>query len=247
MFNHKLDKNGVFIGNLANYGEHYGITQYCFAHCYDLAGKSFDLCDGSKERNLTFKCKKNAAIDGVPCQYEALKLTPTCYLVRLGFNAAVVDLRQGCITLIEGKDYYFGKIKGFDAPEGAAHVDGGDDLVETNVAWYLGVDRYVHHEYLDKDIVRVRWTPHPESIMDSPYRVTKIDYPVYLVDVEDYGPYFSDAPKLLERTLFLQDYDHMMTVGIIWAGGEIPMMVSGFAKYMDVDEDNTMDEIAGGS
>ena len=247
MFNYTYDETGVHIGNLSNYGEKYGITQYRFPHSYEFAGKEFKISDGSAQHTLTFVCKENAAIDGEPCKYEALKLTTTCYLVRLGFNAAVIDLRQGRITLICGKDYFYGKIEGFEAAEDAGHVDGGDDLVETNVAWYLGVDRCVWHEYLDKDTVRVRWTPHTESVMESPYKVTKIDYPVYLVDVEDYGPFFSDAPKLLERTLFLQDYDHMMTVGIIWAGGEIPMMVSGFAKFMDVDEDAATGDIAGGS
>ena len=44
-----------------------------------------------------------------------------------------------------------------------------------------------------------------------------------------------------------QDYDHMMTVGLIYCGGELPIMVSGYAKYMDVDESFDKDSVAGNS
>ncbi len=247
MFNYTFDKDGVYIGNLSNCGEKYGITQYRFPHCYELAGKEFVISDGKAKHTITFKCKEDAAIDGVDCDYECLKLTPKTYLVRLGFNAAVVDLQQGLITLICGKDYFTGKVEGFDVPEGAGHVDAGDDMVGTNVAWYLGCDRYVWHEYYEAGKVRVRWSPNPDSDMDSPCKALKINYPVFLVDIEDIGPYYSDAPALLERCLFLQDYDHMMTVGIVWAGGETPMMVTGFAKFMDVEETTAKNTVAGAS
>ena len=52
---------------------------------------------------------------------------------------------------------------------------------------------------------------------------------------------------MLFRSIFLQDYDHMMTVGLIYCGGELPMMVSGYAKYMDVDESFDKDSVAGNS
>jgi hypothetical protein len=236
MFNYSFDKNGVYIGNLSNNGEKYGITQYRFSHNYELAKKEFVLSDGATKHTLTFKCKKLAAIDGVECQYESLKLEKKTYLVRLGFNVAVVDLRQGLITLIMGKEYFYGKIEGADIPEGAAHIDAGDEMLETNVAWHLGCNRFVWHEFIEKGSVRVRWSPNPESKNDLPCKATKINYPIFLVDIEGYGPFYSDAPKLLERCIFLQDYDHMMTVGVIFAGGEIPMMVSGFAKFMGEEE-----------
>ncbi len=47
--------------------------------------------------------------------------------------------------------------------------------------------------------------------------------------------------------IFLQDYDHMMTVGLICCGSELPMLVSGYAKYMDVDESFGKDSVAGNS
>ncbi len=236
MFNYTFDKNGVYIGNLSNNGEKYGITQYRFALNYELAGKEFVLSDGSAKHTLKFKCRKRAAIDGAECFYESLKLEVKTYLVRLGFNVAVVDLRQGLITLITGKDYFYGKIEGAVIPEGAAHADAKDDMTGTNVAWNLGCGRLVWQEFIEEGKVRVRWSPNTESKSDLPCRATKINYPVFLVDIEGYGPFYSDAPNLLERCIFLQDYDHMMTVGVIFAGGETPMMVSGFAKFMDVEE-----------
>ncbi|NLT40877.1 MAG: hypothetical protein GXX89_10535 [Clostridiales bacterium] len=249
MFNYTYDKNGVYIGNLSNKGEKYGITQYRFSHNYELAKKSFTITDGTTEHVITFEDKRKAFVDGRECEYESLKLQVKTYLVRLGYDAAVVDLQQNLITLIRGleKDYFYGRIVGAEIPEGAAHVDAGDTMVETNVAWYLGCDRFVWHEFLDEKTVRVKWSPNTSSKNDLPYKATKINYPILLVDIWGYGPFYSDVPSTLERCIFLQDYDHMMTVGLVYCGGELPMMVTGFAKYMDEEEAFDKSSVAGDS
>ena len=238
MFNYTFDKGGVYIGNLANYGEKYGITQYRFALNYELRNKEFVLCDGEKKHTLTFHGKNNVAIDGVVEEYECLKLAVKTYLVRIGYkNAAVVDLAQGLITLIMDKEYFHGKIEGFEVPEGAAHKETPDAMVETNVAWYLGCERFAQHEFIEPGKVRTRWSPHPDSTIDNDAKIVDIAHPIYLVDIDGLGPYYSDCPPLLRRAIYLQDYDHMMTVGILYNGNEKPMMVSGYAKFMDIDEE----------
>ncbi len=249
MFNYTFDKDGVYIRNLANMGEKYGIAQYRFPHNYELAKKTFTVSDGAEEHVIAFEDKRKAFVDGRECEYEALKLQVKTYFVRLGYDAAVVDLQQNLITLIRGleKDYFYGKIKGAEIPEGAAHVDAGDTMVETNVAWYLGCDRYCWQEFLDEKTVRVRWSPNDSAKNDLPYKATKINYPILLVDVWGYGPFYSDVPSTLERCIWLQDYDHMMTVGLVYAGGEYPMMVTGFAKYMDGEEEFDKNSVAGNS
>ena len=249
MFNYTYDKDGVYIANLANKGEKYGLSQYRLPHNYELARRSFTITDGKEEHAVVFEDTRKAFVDGRECEYEALKLQVKTYFVRLGYDAAVFDLQQNLATLIRGleKDYFSGRIKGAEVPEGAAHEDAGDAMAGTSVAWYLGSERFVWHEFLDEKTVRVRWTPNVSSKNDLPYRATKINYPVLLVDVWGYGPFYSDVPATLERCIFLQDYDHMMTVGLIYCGGELPFMVSGYAKFMDVEESFDKDSVAGNS
>ncbi len=249
MSHYTYDPDGVHIANLANKGEKYGITQYRFPHNYELAKRSFTITDGVGEHEIVFEDRRKAFLDGRECEYESLKLQVGTYLVRLGYDAAVFDLRRNLVTLTRGleKDWFRGRIKGAEVPEGAAHTDAGDAMVGTNVAWYLGSERFVWHEFLDEKTVRVKWTPNVDSKLDLPYTALKINEPIYLVDVRGYGPYYSDVPATLERCLFLQDYDHMMTVGLIYCAGELPMMVSGYAKFMDVDEAFDKNSVAGNS
>ena len=42
----------------------------------------------------------------------------------------------------------------------------------------------------------------------------------------------------------LQDYDHMMTVGCVMGGGMTPIMISGYARFLD--EENLV-RIPGGA
>ena len=244
MFNYKFDDGGVYIGNLSNMGEKYGVGQYRFARNYELVGKEFKISDGKTSHVIKFKCTKKAELDGHECEYESLKLTLTTYFIRLGYNIAVFDFKQGLVTLISGDDYFHSKIEGATIPDGAAHVDAGLDMIGTSVAWYLGCSRFVWHEFLEEGKCRVRWSPKTGHMHDHPCKATKIDYPVFLVDVKGYAQFRTDAPALLDRAVFLQDYEHMMTVGCLFVGGETPIMVSGFAKFMD---DAEVESVAAGA
>ncbi len=41
------------------------------------------------------------------------------------------------------------------------------------------------------------------------------------------------APFFTNRVIMLQDYDHMMTVGCVMGGGFDPIMISGYAKFLN--------------
>ncbi len=53
--NYVYDDGGVYIKNLANRGEKYGISQYRFAHNYELEGGDFTISAGDKKHKLAFK------------------------------------------------------------------------------------------------------------------------------------------------------------------------------------------------
>ena len=233
MFNYTFDDSGVYIGNLSNMGSKYGISQYRFALNFELAGKEFLISDGKTSHTIKFKCTKYAELDGLECAYESLKLEASTYFIRLGFNVAVFDFSQGLATLIIGEDYFYGEIKGANTTAGVRHTDAGDKMIGTSVAWCLGCGRYVWHEFIEEGKCRVRWSPKPILKNDLPCKATVIKYPIFLVDIVGFAPFRTDAPAVLERSVFLQDYDHMLTVGCLFGGGETPIMISGYAKYMD--------------
>ena len=104
MFNYTYDKDGVYIANLANKGEKYGLNQYRLPHNFELAKRSFTITDGREEHVIAFEDKRKAFVDGRECEYESLKLQVKTYLVRLGYDAAVFDLQQNLVTLIRGME-----------------------------------------------------------------------------------------------------------------------------------------------
>ena len=108
--NYVYDDGGVYIKNLANCGEKYGIGQYRFAHNYELAGKDFTITAGDREYKLAFRSKTNVVFEGKEYAYECLKLELNTYFVRFGLNVAVVDLEQRLVTLILGDEYIYGAI-----------------------------------------------------------------------------------------------------------------------------------------
>jgi len=233
MFNYKFDDTGVYIGNLSNMGSKYGVSQYRFALNYELVGKELLVSDGSISHSIKFKNTKYAEFDGSEYDYEALKLEASTYFVRIGYYVAVLDYSQGLVTVICGKDYFYGKMDGTTVAAGIGHLDAGDKMLGTSVAWYLGCERYVWHEFREEGMCRVRWSPKPALKNDLPCKALVVKYPIFLVDITGYGPFRTDAPAVLERSVFLQDYDHMLTVGCLFGGGETPIMVSGYAKFMD--------------
>jgi hypothetical protein len=240
MKNYTWSDDGVFIKNLSNHAEQYGVTQYKIAANYELREKHFLATDGKETHALGFVCKKHAELDGQRLSYEALKLEDTTYFVRIGYHIAVLDLGQGLITMIfaDKDDYFYGKIQceKCDFPDTAAHVPAGDDMVGTKVAWVLGSNRYVNHEYVAEGKCDVTWSPRLDAKSHLDMKATRIKEGIYLVDIPGLIPHYACAPSTVERSIFLQDYDHMMTVGALIDHHEPPMLISGYARFIEPEE-----------
>ncbi len=236
--NYVYDDGGVYIKNLANSGEKYGIGQYRFAHNHELAGKDFSIAAADKEYKLAFKCKRNAVFEGKECAYECLKLERNTYFVRFGLNFAVVDLEQCLITLVLGDDYIYGTIGCPDqnretGSSKACHGSAGDEMVGTNVAWILGCGRFTAQDFYEAGKCRVAWSPRENEPYEQPCMATRIKGPIYLVDIKGRVHQGVCAPFFTNRVIMLQDYDHMMTVGCVMGQGFDPIMISGYAKFLN--------------
>jgi hypothetical protein len=236
--NYVYDDGGVYIKNLANCGEKHGISQYRFAHNYELAGKDFTITAGDQEYKLAFKCKKNAVFEGKEYAYECLKLELNTYFVCFGLNVAVVDLEQCFMTMILGDEYIYGSI-GWPDQEGksrgsqASHGGAGDDMVGTHVAWILGCGRFTAQDFYEAGKCRVVWSPRENEPYEQPCKATKIKGPIYLVDIRGHVHQGVCAPFFTDRVIMLQDYDHMMTVGCVMGKGFDPILISGYAKFLN--------------
>jgi hypothetical protein len=236
--NYVYDDGGVYIRNLANSGEKHGISQYRFAHNYELAGKGFTIAAGDKEYKLAFKCKQNIVFEGKEYAYECLKLELNTYFVCFGLNVAVVDLEQGLVILTLGDEYIYGAIGCPDqklecSSSQAGHGCAGDDMVGTNVAWILGCDRFTAQDFYEAGKCRVAWSPRENEPYEQTLNVTRIKGAIYLVDIKGRVHQGVCAPFFTNRVIMLQDYDHMMTVGCVMGQGFDPIMISGYAKFLN--------------
>ena len=236
--NYVYDDGGVYIKNLANCGEKYGISQYRFPHNYELAGRDFTITAGNKEYKLGFRCKDGVLFEGKEYAYECLKLELNTYFICFGLNAAVADLEQCLITLILGDEYIHGTIaysdqKGKYAGADAIHGGAGNDMVGTNVAWILGCDRFTVQDFHEAGKCRVAWSPREKEPYEQPCKATKIKGPIYLVDIKGRVHQGVCAPFFTSRVIMLQDYDRMMTVGCVMGKGFDPIMISGYAKFLN--------------
>lgn len=236
--NYIYDDGGVYIKNLANCGEKHGIGQYRFPHNYELAGKDFTVAAGDNEYKLAFKSKQNVVFEGKEYDYECLKLELNTYFVRFGLNVAVVDLEMRLVTLILGDEYIHGAIGDPDPKckrDGSrpSHGCAGEDMVGTNVAWILGCGRFTTQDFLEAGKCRVAWSPREKEPCEQPCKATRIKGPVYLVDIKGRVHQGVCAPFFTNRVIMLQDYDHMMTVGCVMGQGFDPIMVSGYAKFLN--------------
>ncbi len=235
--NYVYDDGGVYIKNMANCAEKYGIGQYRFAHNYELAGKDLCITAGDKRYELSFKCQKNLVFEGKEYAYECLKLEKDMYFVLFGLNVAVVDLEKCRVTLVLGDEYVYGS---FGCPDKAckcgcseAHGCAGDEMVGTNVAWILGCGRFTTQDFFEEGKCRVAWSPRENDPFEQPCRATKIKGPFYLVDIKGRVHQGVCAPFFTNRVIMLQDYERMMTVGCVMGEGFDPIMISGYAKFMD--------------
>ncbi len=236
--NYIYDDNGVYIKNLANRGEKYGIAQYRFAHSYELAGKDFSVAAAGKGLRLTFKNKSSAVFEGKEYAFECLKLELNTYFVCFGLNVAVIDLELCLVTLILGDEYIYGTSGYPDQKrEGrgsqASHGCAGDDMVGTNVAWILGCGRFIAQDFYEAGKCRVAWSPRENEPYEQSCKATKIKGPIYLVDIKGRVHQGVCAPFFTNRVIMLQDYDHMMTVGCVMGEGFDPIMISGYAKFLN--------------
>jgi hypothetical protein len=132
-------------------------------------------------------------------------------------------------------DYFYGKIQSekYDFPVGAAHMPAGDDMVGTKVAWVLGSNRYVNHEYVAEGKCDVAWSPRLDAKSHLDMRALKIKEGIYLVDIPGFVPYYACAPSTVVRSIFLQDYDNMLTVGALIDRHEPPLLISGYARFIE--------------
>jgi hypothetical protein len=236
--NYVYDDGGVYIKNLANCAEKYGISQYRFPHNYELVGRDFTITAGDKEYKLAFKCKKNVVFEGKEYAYECLKLELNTYFVCFGFNVAVVDVEQCLVTLILGDEYIYGNIGCPDQKykcgcSQASHGCAGDDMVGTNVAWILGCGRFIAQDFYGAGKCSVAWSPRENEPYEQPCKATRIKGPIYLVDIKGRVHRGVCAPFFTNRVIMLQDYDHMMTVGCVMGQGFDPIMISGYAKFLN--------------
>ena len=239
---------GVYIPNLANYGEKYGIGQYRFAHNYELIGKQLTVTADGKDYVLGFECCGEAVWNGEKVCWECEKLSRGLYFVRFGENCGVFCLNKGKAALyLKDTPVIIGKIGGFepeDLPEAA-----GDGMVGTNVRWVFGVNRWVDHDYCAPGEVRSVWSRNTvnagnyKTFRDNwepkaeDYAVEKLDAihfgkSFYVVDIQTAVPAGVCAPAEMKRLVLLQDYDHMMTVGCAFGDME-PIMLAGYAKFLN--------------
>lgn len=228
--NYVFDDNGVYIRNLANNAEQLGIGQYRFPHNYELVGKDFTVEAEGKEYVISFKCRKKAEFNGEKCEYECEKLNKDLYFVQLGLNSAVLDLENGQAALITGSKVICGVVKGNGA---IAPVCAGDDMVETKVRWIFGCGRYITQEFVSADTVRTSWSPRDEKTDDNAYKAVKFRDSFYLVVAESGDLKNVCAPFFTERVILLEDYERCMTVGCVTGRGFDPIVVSGYAKFVD--------------
>ena len=146
--------------NKTHDGKNYGMTQYCWPHDFELAGRTITLRSDAHSYVLRFQDREFIECGGVLSQYEALKLDSDLHVVFFGetITTAVLDLAGGTavISIGESGQYDFCRVDGFD---GSAELPSyTDEMTGTHVRWYFGCERYMEHEYLPDgaDIRRIR-------------------------------------------------------------------------------------------
>lgn len=240
--NFTWDDQGVYIKGLQNTGDKYGIALYRFPHCYELVGREYVIVATEKEYTLKFNCKECAELDGIKCSYEMIKQENGIYFVQLGMNSAVLNLNNGAAALVIGMDIIPGYLKGIGekTPECAA-----DEMIETKVRWYFGVDRFMEQNFLSKDKLTSTWSS--DGITDTEgykdvlevvsqentYKAVKICDAFYLVVSDPAWVKNACCPRGTNKLVLLEDYERCMTSGAVIGKGFDPIVVTGYAKFVD--------------
>ena len=106
-------------------------------------------------------------------------------------------------------------------------------MVGTHVAWILGCGRFTSQDFYETGMCRIAWSPRENEPYEQPCKATRIKGPIYLVDISGRVRQGVCAPFFTNRLIMLQDYDHMMTVGCVMGRGFDPIMISGYAKFLN--------------
>ena len=225
MKNMIFDDNGVYINNLANNGDHYGIGQYAFPQNFELAGKTVKL--GGHQ--IVFNCGKGLEYDGQKFAYKCQKLEKDLYFVNFSLCGLVVDTKTGVATLITGDELVSGPM---DGSEGAGHACSGDEMIGTEVAWVLGCGRFTTQKYTEPGKCVVGWSPREAAEQEMECCSLKVRDSFYLVDIKGEVLRACCVPFFTNRVIMLQDYERMMCVGVALGKGIDPVSFAGYAQII---------------
>ena len=204
--------------NMTNDGSHYGFTQYRWPLDYELAGQVLRLYSGTAEYQLCFQDREFIECNGVLSQYEALKLGDDTHVVFFGetITTAVLCLKSGTAVISAGVDgaYDFCRIMGTDADSPLPAYT--DEMTDTHVRWYFGNDRYLEHRYLADGKCESIWSPRTDRLRTIPACYIRLSEAMYLVELNHTAPFRTDMPQGFSKTVLVQDYNRLLTVGCIY-------------------------------
>lgn len=205
--------------NMTNDGSRYGFTQYRWPLDFELAGQTMTLCSDTAEYRLHFQDREFIECDGVLSQYEALKLSDDTHVVFFGetITTAVLCLKSGTAVISTGGDgaYDFCRIAGADASDALPAYT--DEMTDTHVRWYFGNGRYLEHRYLEAGKCESVWSPRTDRVRTIPACYIKLSEAVYLVELNHTPPFRTDMPQGFSKTVLVQDFDRLLTVGCIYS------------------------------
>ena len=98
---------------------------------------------------------------------------------------------------------------------------------------FAACGRFTAQDFHEAGKCRVAWSPRDKEPFEQPCKATRIKGPIYLIDIKGSVHQGVCAPFFTNRVIMLQDYDHMMTVGCVMGQGFDPLMISGYAKFLN--------------
>lgn len=230
--------------NKTNNGSHYGFTQYCYPHDYELSRKAFVLRSPSGTYTLEFSDESfinySDSNGTVLSQYEALKLDDNTHIAFFGehITTVVFDFKNGLATISKNADgeYDFCTIDGFKNDSGALHGY-TDEMTGTYVKWFFGCDRYIENLYKKDGTCKCVWSPRTDKPRTIPAAYIRIMDGIYLCELNCTSPFRADIPQGFSKIVMLQCYKHLLTVGCIYSPTLNEFrLVSGYAMQLDESE-----------
>jgi hypothetical protein len=170
--------------------------------------------------------------------------------VRLGADSVVLCLEKGKAVHLPArkKTPHCGDDQGEEVrrgPGAGRRRHGGDER-----ALDVRRNRYVDHEYFAKGKVRRAWSkntvmagnrktfrdgwePHAGGLRRGGHQAVHFGGPFYVVDIAAKIPEGCCAPAGVKRIVLLEDYDRCMTVGCAFGPAIDPIMLAGYAKFLN--------------